>query len=291
MESHDEERLMFKTINFGAVTGEYIIKNQKIALKRMQLDALFFLTIPGPKMIWQFGELGYDISIDQNGRTGEKPIKWDYLSDPDRHRLFATYKLLNNLRKTQPVFSSGNYSASLSSTMKRIELSDPSMTAIILGNFGVTQSTINPAFTKTGKWYEYFSGDSINITNVNGNFNFQPGEFRLYTTVRLPSPKLILGINDQTLRVRNDFITVYPNPSRAEFYFGIESSGQEPVTITIFDMTGRMIRQIMTETSGDLSEPIIWDGNTSAGTEAAKGLYLVQIRTAHQRGTIKIIKE
>jgi hypothetical protein len=52
-----------------------------------------------------------------------------------------------------------------------------------------------------------------------------------------------------------------------------------------------MIRQIKTETSGNLSESIIWDGKTSEGTEAAKGLYLVQIRTADQRGTIKIIKE
>jgi glycosidase len=291
MESHDEERLMYKTLNFGAVTGDYITKNQRIALKRMQLDALFFLTIPGPKMIWQFGELGYDISIEQNGRTGEKPIKWEYLSDPDRHRLFATYKLLNNLRKTQPVFSTSGYSATLSTAMKRIQLVDPSMTAIMLGNFGITPSTINPSFTRTGKWYEYFSGDSITITNVEGNFNFQPGEFRLYTTVRLPSAKLILGINDQPLQEKNDFITAYPNPSRTEFYFGIESAGQEPVTISIFDITGRMVRQIKTETSGDLSEPIIWDGRSSAGVDTGKGLYIVQIHTTHQRGSIKIIKE
>ena len=291
MESHDEERLMYKTLNFGAVTGDYITKNLRIALKRMQLDALFFLTIPGPKMIWQFGELGYDISIEQNGRTGEKPIKWDYLSDPDRHRLFATYKLLNNLRKTQPVFSTSGYSATLSNAMKRIQLVDPSMTAIMLGNFGITPSNINPSFTRPGKWYEYFSGDSITITNVEGNFNFQPGEFRLYTTVRLPSAKLILGINDQPLQEKNDFITAYPNPSRTEFYFGIESAGQEPVTISIFDITGRMVRQIKTETSGDLSEPIMWDGRSSAGVDTGKGLYIVQINTPHQRGTIKIIKE
>ena len=60
----------------------------------MELDALFFLTVPGPKMIWQFGELGYDVSIDYGGRTSEKPLKWDYFLDPDRHRLYLIYKLL-----------------------------------------------------------------------------------------------------------------------------------------------------------------------------------------------------
>ncbi len=64
-------------------------------------------------MIWQFGELGYDISIDFNGRTGEKPIKWEYFKDPDRHRLYLIYKALNNLRLTQPAFSTSDYSYSL----------------------------------------------------------------------------------------------------------------------------------------------------------------------------------
>jgi hypothetical protein len=239
-------------------------------------------------MIWQFGELGYDISIEQNGRTGEKPIKWDYLTDPYRHRLFTTYKLLNTLRKTQPVFSTANYSASLSGTMKRIQLTGTSMTAIILGNFGITQSLINPAFTKTGKWHEYFSGDSINVSDVNANFNFQPGEFRLYTTARLPSAKLILGINDDILPAKENFVTVFPNPSGDKFNFLIQDDIPASVTITIFDMTGRMIRQIKTETSG--FEMIQWDAKTGNGSEAPEGIYIVQFRCGLRTQTIKIIK-
>ena len=52
----------------------------------LNLNAAFLLTIPGPKMIWQFGELGYDYSINtctngtvnNNCRLDEKPIRWDY---------------------------------------------------------------------------------------------------------------------------------------------------------------------------------------------------------------------
>ena len=71
MESHDEERLAYKQVTWG----NGIIKTSLSArMSQLATNAAFFFTVPGPKMIWQFGELGYDISIDQNGRTGKKPI-------------------------------------------------------------------------------------------------------------------------------------------------------------------------------------------------------------------------
>ena len=71
MESHDEERIVYKASNFGATNGTYNIKNLEISLERLKtLGSIYFL-LPGPKMIWQFGELGYDISINQNGRLGQ----------------------------------------------------------------------------------------------------------------------------------------------------------------------------------------------------------------------------
>jgi hypothetical protein len=290
MESHDEERLMYKTITYGNATGDYDTKNENIALKRMKLDALFFLTIPGPKMIWQFGELGYDVSIDYGGRTGEKPIRWEYLSDFERHRLFATYKVLINLRKTQPVFETNDFSWSLSSAAKRLQLNSADMKVNILGNFGITSNTIDPAFSQTGRWYEFFTDDSITVTNVNANFNFKPGEYRLYTTKKLPSPKLILGIEDHLLPVENDFVTVYPNPSADEFNIEIKNPVPEPVTIKIFDISGRFIREIKTS-PGEGLQLVRWDGKYAAGNEVSPGIYLVRISTPQKTQIIKIIKE
>ena len=64
MESHDEERLMYKNLQYGNFNGSYNIKNLNTALEREELAGAFYFTVPGPKMIWQFGELGYDISIE-----------------------------------------------------------------------------------------------------------------------------------------------------------------------------------------------------------------------------------
>jgi glycosidase len=290
MESHDEERLMYKTITYGAASGAYDTKNLKVALKRMELDALFFLTVPGPKMIWQFGELGYDISIDYGGRTSEKPIKWDYFSDPYRHRLYSIYRLLNGLRKTQPAFSTDNYTYSLSTPLKTLQLKHASMDVNILGNFGVTVSSVNPSFPITGKWYEYFTSDSINVVNTNDPISLQPGEYRLYTTKKLPSPKLILGIEDIKSGESGIIINVYPNPSTQVFSIEINSLYPSPSTVTIFDITGRIVRQLKTDISTDDHQYFQWDGRFADGSEASRGMYIVQICKALTCKTVKIIK-
>jgi hypothetical protein len=62
-ESHDEERLMYKT-SLGTLQIPLIMsKNLNIALSRMSAIGAVSLLVPGPKMIWQFGELGWEYSI------------------------------------------------------------------------------------------------------------------------------------------------------------------------------------------------------------------------------------
>jgi hypothetical protein len=51
MESHDEERLMYKNLTYGDSSGTYDIKDIRVALNRMKLASAFFFTVPGPKMI------------------------------------------------------------------------------------------------------------------------------------------------------------------------------------------------------------------------------------------------
>lgn len=290
MESHDEERLMYKTLTFGSVSGSYNTKDLQTALKRMELNALFFLTVPGPKMIWQFGELGYDVSIDQNGRTGEKPIKWDYLSDAKRLKLYRFYKVLNILRTTESVFQAGTtFTWSLSLTTKRMQLISDDNKAIVLGNFGLTSTNINPSFPVAGKWYEYFSGDSVTISNINGTILFEPGEYRLYSTKRMPSFKLLLDIEEHAGMQKEKYISAYPNPSSDGFNFIVNNSIPGPASISVFDISGRIIRIIETDLN-DTSMPVRWDGKNAGGTEVPSGLYIVQIRTGLKAGSVKIIK-
>lgn len=290
MESHDEERLSYKAQAYGTTTASYNIKDRATALKRLEMNALFFLTIPGPKMIWQFGELGYDKSIDLNGRTGEKPILWNYLGETNRYRLFLVYKLLNELRRTEDVFSTTDYTYSLSGKLKSIHLNSPALKVTILGNFDVTDGVITPEFQQTGKWYEYFTGDSITVGAVNQLTTLKAGEYRMYTTKRFSSPKAILGIEDQKVNDPTHFVTVYPNPSKGEFNLELTSTRPSSVQFSVFDISGKLIRQFESSIPSPGTEVFNWDGKTSTGAEAGRGIYFLRVKTPGRSETVKIIK-
>jgi hypothetical protein len=63
-ESHDEERLMYKNLQYGNNTNPaHNVKKDLDALSRMSAIGAVSLLVPGPKMIYHFGELGWDTSI------------------------------------------------------------------------------------------------------------------------------------------------------------------------------------------------------------------------------------
>jgi 1,4-alpha-glucan branching enzyme len=198
---------------------------------------------------------------------------------------------MNELRKTQNVFNTNDYSYSLNNLQKRIQLNSTGMKVNILGNFDIGTGTIVPAFQQTGKWYEYFSDDSITVEGVNVPINLEPGEYRLYTTAKLKSPKLLLGIEDEYMPDSEHFVNVYPNPSHGEFTIELRSIQLSPVTISILDLTGRLIRQMKSDIVTGGSQLFKWDGKTSYGAEAGKGIYFIQTRTRGRSETVKIIKQ
>ena len=283
MESHDEERMMYKALNYGNSGTDYNIKKTETALKRMELAAVFLLTIPGPKMIWQFGELGYDINIDFNGRTGNKPALWDYYTIMPRNRLFIIYSLLNKLKQSQEAFSTTSYTYSLDGKQKQIKLNGTSMKVNILGNFDITSSQVNPAFQQTGKWYDYFNSDSITITNTSSPVTLLPGEYRIYTTKRLASPENLLGIEDEHINPKESFATLVPNPSDGDVIVRFNAPLSSRCIITLTDLSGRKVF-----TSEILPGTELF---SVPGAKAdRKGLWLVTLTTVDRSQTLKLIK-
>lgn len=171
MESHDEERAAYKQSQWG----EGILKTDLDArMNQLALNTTFFLTVPGPKMVWQFGEMGYDISIEENGRTGRKPLHWEYLENTNRKELHDVYADLMKLRNAHPeLFDSSailTWKVGVSDWDNGRSLLVESVTGkqlVVMGNF--THNAVDVAFPATaGNWTNYFTGKSETInTQVN----------------------------------------------------------------------------------------------------------------------------
>ncbi len=208
MESHDEERINYKNINFGNNSNtNYPVRTPNVAITRMAMAHSFLLTIPGPKMMWQFQELGYDSSINYctglgtistNCRTDAKPIRWDYFSpnttansgrrnvykiagDLNRLRTNATFKALFDY-SINPIFISD---VSFGGAIKSFMVNNGTLGMVVVGNFDVNSQTRSVPFPFNGTWYNYLSpgtnnSNAINVTNNTFSFTLNPGQYRVY---------------------------------------------------------------------------------------------------------------
>jgi glycosidase len=282
MESHDEQRLMYEALTAGLNNGNgYNVQNLATALSRQEMNAAFFFTIPGPKMVWQFGELGYDIDINQNGRTGAKPILWNYLQDANRRRLRDTYANLIALRK-QPGFSTATFTGALGGQSKVLHLTDPNLKITAVGNFGIFGDQVDPDFQQTGKWYNYLTGDSITVTNTHTLLDLNPGDFAVYTTRRIR--RLTLATRAEQLNVFH--LAAAPNPASGTTTLQYELPAAGAAQITVRNVLGQAVLTLPTlrESAGNHTREL------PLGKLAA-GVYIVQLRSNTQQQTMRLVVE
>ncbi|MBW6491828.1 MAG: T9SS type A sorting domain-containing protein [Lentimicrobium sp.] len=287
MESHDEERIMYQVLKDGVMTNpEYRVRDTTIALERVQLANVFLYAIPGPKMLWQFGELGYDYSINFNGRTGEKPVRWDYTQDYRRRTLKNVVSSMIKLRQQHEVFKTTDFTTSFAGYMKNIVLRHAEMNVVVIGNFNVTSGSMTPGFTQTGKWYEYFTGDSLNVTSLTETLELRPGEYRLYTNVRLAKPETGLGIDIESTGIEI-IRSPYPNPSSSNVNLPIFLKNTSRIEIDIYDLAGRLM--------GSLNKGLLTPGehtiilNPESFNIKQCGLYLMTVKSEKQVKTFRIL--
>ncbi|MCB0737003.1 MAG: T9SS type A sorting domain-containing protein [Bacteroidetes bacterium] len=261
MESHDEERMMYRNINFGNSASGYDVTQQSTALSRVELSAVLFYSIPGPKMLWQFGEMGYDFSINrcpdgtikEDCRLANKPIRWDYLNNKARQRVYAVTKAMIELKKEHNAFRSSDFTYSLNGMVKWIYLEDNQMDVLSMGNFDVNPQVLeidNPGVML----YEYFTGDSLSTEDAKLSIGLNPGEYRLYTTKKLDKP--ILNINEPKFSE----LGIFPNPTSGAF--SLTNSGK----LLIQNALGQSVFELNNYKSGE-----------SINTNLAGGTYIVTV--------------
>lgn len=292
MESHDEERLMVTNERHGKNASGHNTKTTEVALRRMAAAATIFYTIPGPKMLWQFGELGYDYSInycpdgtiDNGCRLSPKPVRWDYREEPERYALYQHISDLNRLRKEFNVFTEGT--ATLDSgedLIKQLTLRNnpytatPSqaseMNAVIVVNFDVMENEVSPGFLHTGIWYDYYSGSrEIEVGEDGIDVSLKPGEYKLYTDYPIESP-FITSVEEPY----KSAISVYPNPVGETLV--IKNEGLPVNELALYTHYGMKVNLFQIDDHS-------WDVK-----QLPAGFYIAVFRTRSATHRVKIIKK
>ncbi len=285
MESHDEERMMVEVQEAGNVNSSPYYSTQYIltAFNRIKLAAAFFFTTPGPKMIWQFGELGYDVSIDYDGRTSPKPIRWNYYNETNRRYIYDEFASFIDLKKKHAAFSDGTFTLTQTSggRLKRININHTSMDVVVLGNFDVISASISGEFTGTGYWYDYVTGDSLNVTGVSELIPLEPGEYRIYTSERLTNPFLTVSIKDLIAPdYDNSWFNIYPNPVSDMATISLsDDTGESFESLEVLSYDGRLVLSLDN-----------FSGNQLDLSGLDSGIYLLKLSTATRTGVKRILK-
>ena len=182
-ESHDEERMQYKAKTYG--NGD-LQTNEAARLGRVAENVAFNVLLNGSHMLWQFEEIGYDISIDQNGRTGTKPNPKTkgYFTQAERVDAFTKSAQVITLRtQLMPSVFEGNPTASSISSGKALRTIQWGNNVFAVANFGVegNQAVSMPS----GTWYDYLGGAAKATSST---CVLAPGELKVFTSTAVKAP-------------------------------------------------------------------------------------------------------
>jgi 1,4-alpha-glucan branching enzyme len=299
MESHDEERVNYKNLKYGNSAAGYNVKDTATALKRMEMNAAFMLTIPGPKMIWEFGELGYDYSrcyLSTNGEGGDcntkldaKPIRWDYLQNIQRKRLHDVFAALIALRfhpLYKDVFITNQIVNGLGSAFKWLQVTTDTSKICVVGNFDVVPQTANVTFQNSGTWYDYVDGSTITATGGAQSITLQPGEYHVYlnrnVVSNIATPVSSIRVPGNALSIKSN-----PNPIWKNSVVNVTVPESGKIEINLLTVSGQKLVTVYSGFMAKGEHRINFENNG----RLSAGLYVMQASTKTSKSTIKIILE
>ncbi|WP_418638003.1 alpha-amylase family glycosyl hydrolase [Winogradskyella sp.] len=289
-ESHDEERLMYKNLQYGNNSNSsHDVRDLNTALSRMSALGAVSVMIPGPKMIWHFGELGMENSIFTcfNGTYNNDGCKLDtkpqpqwtnnWITDALRSQIYNDWSRLHALKINEPVFE-GDYSITSGDFTPRIDIFDTTIPStelrnvIILANFDVVSQTVNTNFPPgvTATWYDLMdpSGNTT-VSNSTTTITIPAGQFRILGNKQAEA----LSIDEEILLG----FSIYPNPATTSFHVSTNVSD-----IEIYDLTGKLVKSFKGEFNRTDSFDI---------SQLNTGMYIVKVENNNnQIKTTKLVK-
>ncbi len=299
--SHDKERIMNESLFFGNTSQSgHNVRTENTALRRSESMGGFLMSFPGPKMIWQFDELGYDVSImgcsptwappavyptNESCKTDPKPARWNYYTFGPRMRIFETYAAMARLRNLykeafrSPFLAGGT---NLSGNVKTIvvdanAINTSGLKYVAVCNFDVVTQNPTVSFPGNGTWFDYLNGGSINVTTGSAQVSLPPGVFKIYLNQNV-SGGVVTSLRD-VIANKNEFtLRVSPNPvvNSTTVQYELPRSGQ--VNLQLINVQGQVVasRNMGFQLKGIQTYQL--NPSQLAGAALPSGQYILQVR-------------
>ena len=295
-ESHDKERLVYSAITYGNGSGSSPIPGSlNTSLYRMSAIGATSLLVPGPKMIWDFADLGMNYSIftctdgtvntDVDATAGDcklatKPQpQWtnNWLGVTQRVKIYNDWSKMINMKRNNAVFN-GSYAISPISTnalLQRIYVYDNTLpttqlkNVVILANFTTSSTAVEPNFPYTGTWVNLMDNTTINVTSTTANpITIEAGGYRIYGNQAALTTEVFNPL---------EMISLFPNPAMDNF--SLNGSFDK---VQVYSLTGQLVK-VYTNTTEDYKYSV---------SDLNQGIYLVKVTDADNREkTMRLIKQ
>jgi membrane-bound inhibitor of C-type lysozyme len=91
---------------------------------------------------------------------------------------------------------------------------------------------------------------------------------------------LVASFAQQSLSLAGQRLSNYPNPVTSTTTIAYQLTQKEFVTINIYDVTGTLVKKLIS-TVQDAGEYVVdWDGSSTSGSPVASGVYIYRLETA-----------
>jgi len=139
-----------------------------------------------------------------------------------------------------------------------------------------------PGFYETGIWYDYFSGESLEVTDAQQSLWLPAGEFRVFTDQQLETPDFV-GVED-TYDFEDQGLFVFPNPATEALTIRFNLSQPAAVSLKLYDITGQEVfrHEAGTMAAGSQELNLLLDG-------LAAGIYLAWLQHGQQINHTKVM--
>ncbi|MDE0013680.1 MAG: T9SS type A sorting domain-containing protein, partial [Candidatus Poribacteria bacterium] len=136
----------------------------------------------------------------------------------------------------------------------------------------------------------------VRVIGPDGNFESQTLRFEV-TPENIANAVLSLRLDNIGQPTQNLLLQNYPNPFNPETWIPYQLSEDSPVSISIYDTTGRLVRTLALgfQSAGfynSQGRAAYWDGRNALGERVASGIYFYQLITPtfHQTRRLVILK-